>query len=206
MTTRKLLISGMVLALCSPAIASAQSSSDTGPGNPTVLQAIQALQNSVNGLQATVNTLNTKVQGIVANGVPTQPKLYYLTQGTANGAGAPNACQAGFHMASLWEIFDPSNGVYESSIGFRQADSGSGPPAGMPGWIRTGTNSRTVPGLAGFDNCAAYTSASPGVLGTTVSLNILWGPLATNVSQVPPWQAASNSCSTAAHVWCVQDQ
>jgi len=207
MTNRKAttLISGTLVALFSAAIVSAQSS-DSGAGNPTLLQAIQALQNSLNDLQTTVISLNRKVNSIVTNGLPPQPRLFYLTQGTADGAGAPNACQAGFHMASLWEIYDPSSVVYESSTGLQQDDSGSGPPAGTPGWIRTGTNSRTVPGLAGFDNCEAYTSANPAVLGTTVSLNILWGPLVAEVSEIPPWRADSHACSTTAHVWCVQDQ
>jgi len=43
--------------------ASAQGS-DTGPGNPTLLQALQTLQQSVNALQTSVNTLQTTVNGI----------------------------------------------------------------------------------------------------------------------------------------------
>jgi hypothetical protein len=37
---------------------------DTGPGNPTLLQALQTLQNSVNALQTSVNTLQTTVNGM----------------------------------------------------------------------------------------------------------------------------------------------
>src|SRR5690348_14789029 len=72
-------------------------SSGTGPGNPTLLEAVQNLQASVNALQGAVNN-------IITNGVAAQRRRFYLTPGTVDGANAANACQSGFHMASLWEI------------------------------------------------------------------------------------------------------
>jgi hypothetical protein len=36
------------------------------------------------------------------------PQRYFLTQGAFDGATADDACPAGFHFASLWEIHDPT--------------------------------------------------------------------------------------------------
>jgi len=55
----------------------------------------------------------------------------YLTQNLKNGSQALTACVEKFHMASLWEIFNTSNLGYDTSRGFTQVDSGSGPPAGF---------------------------------------------------------------------------
>jgi hypothetical protein len=65
-------------------------------------------------------------------------RKYYLTQTTHTGGQSLSACAEGYHMASLWEILDPSNLSYDTSLGFTLADSGSGPPASSLGWIRTG--------------------------------------------------------------------
>ena len=67
-------------------------------------------------------------------------KKFYLTQSGANGSQALTACDGGYHMASIWEILDPSNLKYDTNRGRTLGDSGSGPPslgAGV-GWIRTG--------------------------------------------------------------------
>jgi hypothetical protein len=65
------------------------------------------------------------------------PRKFYLTQDGYDGSQALSACAQGYHMASLWEILDPSNLSYDTSLGATVADSGSGPPNGS-GWIRTG--------------------------------------------------------------------
>jgi hypothetical protein len=73
-------------------------------------------------------------------------KSYYLTQTTHNGSQPLTACAAGYHMASLWEIFDTSNLKYDTALGAVSNDSGSGPPTVVivaghilnAGWIRTG--------------------------------------------------------------------
>jgi len=71
---------------------------DPVPSNPEILKAIQNLQKSVNTLRTSVNN----IQNAAA------PRRFYLTKEDAfDGLHAPTACAAGFHMASLFEIFDP---------------------------------------------------------------------------------------------------
>lgn len=67
-----------------------------------------------------------------------QPRRFYVTQDAFRGEHALNACTAGFHMASLWEIFDVTTLKYDTQLGRTLPDSGEGPPAGQRGWIRTG--------------------------------------------------------------------
>lgn len=126
---------------------------------------------------------------------------FYLTNTGHNGRQALSACAAGYHMASLWEIFDPSNLRYDTELGSTLEDSGSGPP-NFVGWIRTasvGNSNSSHPGLA---NCQAWTSDSITDRGTAVSLDGFWDSAATSVS---PWRAATSQCSVTLQVWCVQD-
>ena len=63
---------------------------------------------------------------------PTPPPFargFYLTTSEHNGANALTACTRGFHMASLWEVFDPTNLAYDTTLGTTDQDSGSGPPS-----------------------------------------------------------------------------
>lgn len=71
-----------------------------------------------------------------------QPRRFYVTQDAFRGEHALNACTAGFHMASLWEIFDVTTLKYDTQLGRTLPDSGEGPPAGQRGWIRTGVGAR----------------------------------------------------------------
>ena len=69
-------------------------------------------------------------------------KSYYVTKTSHDGSEALTACAEGYHMASLWEIFDTSNLRYDTQLGATAQDSGLGPPSisGLSeGWIRTGT-------------------------------------------------------------------
>src|SRR5262245_2916286 len=62
---------------------------------------LNALQAQVSALTATVNALRTQVAAL-----PTSSrKSYYLTRAGVPGNHAVTACDAGFHMASLWELF-----------------------------------------------------------------------------------------------------
>ena len=63
---------------------------------------------------------------------------FYLTKDSFQGGQALTACAKPFHMASLWEILDPSNLKYDTGRGYINDDSGSGAPANVIGWIRTG--------------------------------------------------------------------
>jgi hypothetical protein len=109
-------------------------------------------------------------------------------------------------MASLWEILQPSNLRYDSSLGFTRADAGAGPPAGTSGWIRTGYDSFNSLGqtnTAGAANCLAYTTTAG--LGSMVFLSTQWQLSSAPSPTVSPWIASAIACNVAYHVWCVQD-
>jgi hypothetical protein len=133
------------------------------------------------------------------------PRRYYLTPTPHDGAQALTACAAGFHMASLWEIFDTSNLDYDTSLGATKTDSGDGPPSvngGFFGWIRTGGFADNV-FLPGEGNCFAWTSAEAEDEGTMVSLVESW---AMDPTIVAPWFAQTVPCDTGfIKVWCVED-
>ena len=146
----------------------------------------------------------------ISRGQGQQPfarRQFYLTQTEHNGSQALTACADGYHMASLWEIFDPSNLRYNTELGFTQSDSGFGPPTVGPfpplpiGWIRTGTSS-TSGNLPGFTNCQAWTSNLG--LGSVVSLPEVWTS-AVPSTPISPWSAGTSECDSAQPVWCVQD-
>ena len=130
-------------------------------------------------------------------------KSYYVTASNHNGIQALTACADGYHMASLWEILDPSNLRYNTQLGATSDDSGFGPPtaASSEAWIRTGggaSNSETV----GIGNCNAWTSASHDDFGSVVRLDSPWDAPGEKVS---PWFTFTAPCSAPIKVWCVQD-
>ena len=115
---------------------------------------------------------------------------YYLTAGSFDGSHALTACATGFHMASLYEIHEPSNLSYDTTLGETHEDDGEGPPQDDSGWIRTGL------GIADA-NCAIWTSNSSSGQGTTVGL---LDPL-----RGSGWSSTTDLCSNSNHVWCVQN-
>jgi hypothetical protein len=139
---------------------------------------------------------------------PSSTKSFYLTKDSFNGANALTACAKGYHMASLWEIFDPSNLTYNTNLGFTHDDSGSGPPAFVnadlgSGWIRTGHSAATVPFTdPGTVNCVTWKSNSPSDIGTVVWLPLDWSASPTAIA---PWRAGISSCDFSIQVWCVSD-
>ena len=128
-------------------------------------------------------------------------RQFYLTKEGYTGAEAPLACAKGFHMASLWEIFDVTTLRYDTSRGVTSDDSGFGPPSIGVGWIRTGWAARKD-GPLGVRNCLAYTSTEQFDDGTVVALHNDWEALAVRVN---PWEAFLSSCATENAVWCVHD-
>ncbi|HHO47724.1 MAG TPA: hypothetical protein ENN06_04615 [Desulfobacteraceae bacterium] len=58
-------------------------------------------------------------------------KIFYLTAANYHTNEALTACGAGYHMASLWEILNVTNLVYEydNPAAYTKADSGYGPPS-----------------------------------------------------------------------------
>jgi hypothetical protein len=132
---------------------------------------------------------------------------YYLTQGTYNGADADGTdgngagvCAEGYHFASLWEIMDPSNLKYDTTLGKTKADSGQGPLAGTIGWVRTGYGS-SAEGLAGHGNCLGWSSSSATHRGTNARLPSNWEA----GQDIHVWEVITTSCGTDTYVWCVAD-
>ena len=127
-------------------------------------------------------------------------RRYYQTNVTYAGADADTACAPGYHMASLWEILDPSALKYDVGLGEHQADSGQGPPSGYVGWVRTGWNSSDL-STAGMGNCNGWSSNSSSDHGTGISLSINWdAPQA-----IYAWDVTTMTCSMETDVWCVED-
>lgn len=149
---------------------------------------------------AQIQTLLTALQQSVN---ATQPRKFYLTQALGDAADAPTMCAAGYHMASMWEILDPTELRYDSQLGLVQADSGSGPPSDREGWVRTGNIANELNSGPGDSNCEAYTSNQAGHFGTFAELTEHWD---TEVPEpVTPWSTGAGSCSFPTRVWCVQN-
>jgi hypothetical protein len=133
--------------------------------------------------------------------VSTGVRHYYLTQDpAADATHALTACTAGYHMASLWEILDPSQLKYNRNLGAARDDSGQGPPAFFGGLVRTGYSSNTSI-TPGWGNCSAWSSNDSSHYGTYAQLPSNW----TAAKHVHVWQVGVTSCSTSTHVWCVED-
>jgi hypothetical protein len=130
------------------------------------------------------------------------PRRYYLTKTVHDGANALSACATGFHMASLYEIFDTTELQYDTTLGLLEEDSGDGPQTERGGWIRTGAEASIV-GDPGDSNCFAWTKSDVGASGTTAQLDEDWGDPA-EVSS--PWKASSEACGPKRRVWCVEDR
>jgi hypothetical protein len=138
---------------------------------------------------------------------PLQARLYYMSTDFFQGNQALTACERGFHMASLWEIFNLSLLTYDTSRGFTSPDSGFGPPSGLFAWIRTGRGSHSVTGQPGVDNCAVWTSNSGSDNGTVVSPVSPWvNEIVAGNALVLPWRGLTATCDANWPVWCVEDR
>jgi len=131
----------------------------------------------------------------------TGQRQYYLSQTGVHGNQPTTSCTAGYHMASLWEIADPSNLLYNTTLGKTRADSGQGVPAGDPGWVRTGFIASTS-NTAGHANCSGWTSLSDSHYGTTATLPDSW---TINAEDLGVWAISTQTCYTFQYVWCVED-
>lgn len=131
---------------------------------------------------------------------PFAQRRFYLTQTEHDGLHALSACANGYHMASLWEIFDTSNLRYDTQLGVTHADSGFGPPI-REGWIRSGlgANDNAFDGA----NCNAWTTDSSNAFGTIVGLSPNFS--SSNVTISSPWLSDVIRCNQNESVWCVQD-
>jgi hypothetical protein len=127
---------------------------------------------------------------------------FYLTQTAHMGNDALNACAAGYHMASQFEIANPSNLRYETTLGQTTDDSGFGLPALSFGWIRTGGPAETLLGVGVLPNCNAWQSASGSDAGT-YGFFLPAGFFPDRVS--PTFAANAANCDGVIAVWCIQD-
>ncbi len=130
----------------------------------------------------------------------TGAKRFYLSQNAATGAQATTACTSGFHMASIWEIYDTSALEYDFLQGRVADDSGRGPPSSI-GWIRTGAFASTS-AASGHANCNAYASDLVIDQGTYAALpfNVIGSP-----PEVRRWYGLPASCDNSLSAWCVED-
>lgn len=133
-----------------------------------------------------------------------QARKFYLTKKNFTGSQVLTACAGGYHMASLWEIFDTSNLIYNTGLGLTLDDSGSGPPSNVPGWIRTGGLSESQAGFPGITNCNAWTTESDSAFGTIVFLDPLWG-IQQRITNINPWETENAFCNVPKSVWCVRN-
>ena len=131
-------------------------------------------------------------------------KMFYKTKEPHNGAQALAACDLGYHMASLWEIFETSALHYDRARGFSDSDSQGGPPTFDSGWVRTGLPTNIFGSTSGSANCSLWTSSAAGEDGSVVFLSSNWNLVDGRLVQ--PWVAGTNECSSGVTlVWCVQD-
>lgn len=135
-----------------------------------------------------------------------RPRLrrYYLTPALHAADQMLTACLAGYHSASLWEIFHTAALEYDVLRGFKKTDSGGGPP-GFPGisqaavgWVRSGA------GSAASLNCLDWTTTEPANRGLIVSLGDQWDSTFQE-QRISPWLVGERACDALARVWCVED-
>ncbi|HZO51549.1 MAG TPA: hypothetical protein VFB63_02475 [Bryobacteraceae bacterium] len=135
---------------------------------------------------------------------------FYLTRTTHNGSQARSACATGYHMASLWEIFDPSNHKYDHVLGLSGPDTGAGPPTydghigDSLGWIRTGSLAQVESGRPGRVHCGGWTRSDAVLNGTAVGL--IGSDWTTPGTAISPWHAMQVPCNSYVAVWCVADR
>jgi hypothetical protein len=190
--------------------------SDQGKPNASVLnyanQGALAGLNIVNGLAVPVRqdsqgsdiTVQADVSGThlvvdIVGYFTKAARTYYATTSAVQGSAALTACAAGYHMAALYEMQQPSDLEYDNALGATSLDGG-GPPTALSAWIRTGFGiSTSTPGAA---SCVNWTSNASSDFGTIVSLPANWTISATVIA---PWFAQALSCNQSGPVWCIED-
>jgi len=137
-------------------------------------------------------------------------RQYYLSKAFVPANQAKNACAAGYHFASIWEIADPSSLRYNTSLGRTSSDSGAGPPTAIPflsgvlplwGWVRTGYSS-TSSETPGHGNCYNWETGNQIFRGTAASLPNNW---TAGEQDIGLFRVEARTCDTQLPAWCVQD-
>ncbi len=120
-------------------------------------------------------------------------RRYFLTEGDpVDGGNAAAECPAGFHVASVWELINPSSLHYDSIRGYRVSPNiGSGPQTLLEGWAFVGDGA----------TCLGYDDPGVGAAGSIIVLSD------DHASQdLGPWDVSTAACdSTFARVWCIED-
>lgn len=171
----------------------------TAQGLPAVLERLDTLSRQLQQLSTKVDQLAAQISTATAR------KKFYLSQPQVKGDEVTDKCAAGYHFASLWETFDPSNLEYDSTRGLTRDDAGKGPPSNVYGWIRTGSTASQATSVPGTDNCNAWGQfplTPPFEKGTIIQLTGQWDNPG---STTDPWIASLSLCSFPQFFWCVQD-
>jgi hypothetical protein len=143
-----------------------------------ILAIVRTLQTTLASQQTTLNTMQktlTDIQTTLGHLPHATQKKYYQTKSTHPGNTALAACATGYHMASLWEIFDTNSLTYDTTQPDANtgADTGAGPPSGTVGWMRTGNPVAEGAYMLGSANCDAWTNGTTSY-GTIAQLTTAW--------------------------------
>jgi hypothetical protein len=128
-------------------------------------------------------------------------RKYYLTISGTDGDGVLTACAAGYHAATVWEILDVSNLVYDTVLGYKHVAGDGTPPTNVWGWVRTGGIPSIGPG-AGGGNCGVWSQFFALTYGTLIKLPGDWSAPG---STIGVWATSFAECTNSFKVWCVED-
>ena len=124
-------------------------------------------------------------------GASAQQRKFFLTKDAVPATQATKACGPAFHMASTFELVDPGALRYDTTKGMTVVDSGSGPPAGVQGWIHSGTAGPSW-------SCNGWTDRSEKNTGAVLIFAI-------EPVKGPSVQFSLVSCQGERSVWCIED-
>ncbi len=119
-------------------------------------------------------------------------RRYYLSATSVTGELVASHCDSGFHLATSFELWDPSDMQYDRSRGLTTNESG--PAVSTRGWI-------VESGWALAPDCSDWTTPSSSIEGTTLSIRRVGAQ-----EQNPGWLVVSTrACDLPHPVWCVED-
>ena len=117
---------------------------------------------------------------------------------------AAAACAAGFHMAALVELLDPSTLAYVAGLGVPepfQSDQGSGPPFQLRGWARTGMGGPRAD-IGAAEAIAGVRRVIAGLApGATPCRRFATNAKRQRVARAAPWVAGAAGSAQAAARW-----
>ena len=157
-------------------------------------------------------------------GICTERRRFYRTSQFVDGASVQSACDPGFQPASVWDLLDVGELVFDDL----RATSGGG---GLGGVTTFSGQAWVVTADGPIPSCTNYSTASNSSSGTVIALGIAfprppgggsfgeangsghpYNEVYTDVdagSQVvrtiEPWFARSVTCDGQHRVWCVED-